>query len=121
MRDGDVGHVVQDFANSRILRRRLILKTIEDNCNKVLDNRWRIQDLINPLQRTAERLKIFSPSMSLQEQKNEVWKWTLYELLAIDKRNSLEGLGCLGFSLVKPKGWTAPKPLMSYIGCFESV
>ena len=36
----------------------------------------------------------------------------LYEFLAIDRRNGLEGLGCLGFRLLKPKGWAAPRPLL---------
>jgi len=103
---------------SQILRRRLILKTVEEHRESVIDNKWRVQDLINPLQRTADRLGLFS-RQSLQEQKSEVWKWVLYELLAIDRRNSLEGLGCLGFSLVKPAQWRAPRPLMDQWGLSE--
>jgi len=98
---------------SQILRRRLILKVIEDNHEGVIEDRWRVQDLINPLQREADRLGLFS-GKSPQEQKSEAWKWVLYELLAIDRRNSLEGLGCLGFSLVKPDRWCPPKPLMDW-------
>ena len=98
---------------SQILRRRLILKTIEEHRESVIEDRWRVQDLINPLQREADRLSLFSEK-SIQERKGEAWKWVLYELLAIDRRNSLEGLGCLGFSLVKPNRWRAPKPLMDW-------
>ncbi len=96
---------------SQILRRRLILKIIQDNRERVIENRWRVQDLIDPLRREADRLGLF-PGKSLQEQKSEVWKWVLYELLAVDRRHSLEGLGCLGFSLVKPDLWCAPSPLV---------
>jgi len=98
---------------SQILRRRLILRTIEEHRESVIEDRWRVQDLINPLQRAADRLGLFS-GKSIQERKGEAWKWVLYELLAIDRRNSLEGLGCLGFSLVKPDGWRAPGKLMDW-------
>lgn len=98
---------------SQILRRRLILKTLEENREKVLTNRWRVQDLVTPLQSSASRAGLFT-GMSPQEQETEVWKWLLYELLALDRRNSLEGLGCLGFALVKPERWRAPKPLLQW-------
>jgi hypothetical protein len=98
---------------SQILRRRLILKTIEDNRERVIENRWRVQDLANPLRQTANQQGLFS-GMSKQEQESEVWKWLLYELMAMDRRNSLEGLGCLGFMLVKPEGWQAPRPLLGW-------
>lgn len=64
-----------------------------------------------PLQRKVEDLNIF-PGMSKQEQINEVWKWLMHELLGFDRRLSLEGLGLLGFALVKPKRWAPPRKLM---------
>lgn len=96
---------------AQILRRRIILKTLEEQRSTVLENHWRVQDLVEPLRRVGERLGILT-GKSIQEQKNEVWKWLLYELLAIDRRNSLEGLGCLAFSLVKPDRWRPPAPLL---------
>lgn len=98
---------------SQILRRGLILKTIERHREDVIDNKWRAQDLIGPLQQAADQLDLF-PGKSLQERKSEVWKWILHELLSIDRRNSLEGLGCLGFSLVRPDRWRPPRPLMEW-------
>jgi ATP-dependent helicase YprA (DUF1998 family) len=98
---------------SQLLHRRLILKTIEEHRESVIEDKWRVQDLVNPLQRAADRLGLF-PGKSIQERKGEAWKWILYELLAIDRRNSLEGLGCLGFSLVKPDRWRPPRPLMNW-------
>ncbi|MBA7617862.1 ATP-dependent RNA helicase RhlE [subsurface metagenome] len=95
---------------SQILRRHLILKTIDENKDKILENKWRVQDLIIPLKQLVSRLNLF-PDKSPQGQENEVWKWLLYELLSIDNRIGLEGLGCLGFSLVKPENWKAPEPL----------
>jgi len=98
---------------SQILRRRLVLKTLEDHADSVVQNKWRVEDLVNPLQQTLDGLHLF-PEKSLQGRKAEAWKWILYELLAIDRRNSLEGLGCLGFSLVRPPYWKAPEPLTAW-------
>lgn len=98
---------------SQILRRRLILKTLADHSKEFVKNRWRVQDLVNPLQTTISDLNLY-PEKSLQGKKNEAWKWILYELLSIDSRNSLEGLGCLGFSLVKPTNWNPPTPLLNW-------
>jgi Zn-finger nucleic acid-binding protein len=97
---------------SQILRRRLILKTLKKHSDDVLSNRWRLQDLVEPLCREAEDLNIFPGDMSLQEKKNEVWKWLLKELMPLDRRNSLAGLGLLSFSLTRPEDWSAPSPLL---------
>jgi len=78
-----------------------------------LENRWRVQDLVRPLKQAAERLGLF-PGMSDQEREAEAWKWALHEFLALDRRNSLEGLGCLGFSLVRPRHWQPPTPLLAW-------
>ncbi len=89
---------------SQILRRRLILQVLQTERDKVLKNRWRVGDLINSLRRIAERVGILD-GLSHQQREAEAWKWVLHELLALDRRNSLEGLGLLGFSLVMPDAW----------------
>jgi hypothetical protein len=96
---------------NQILRRNLILKVIQEHKDEVLSNRWRIQDLINPLLEMIKEADLL-PGCSIQEQKNEAWKWVLHEFLALDRRISLEGLGLLGFTLVKPPHWAPPRPLM---------
>lgn len=101
-----------DRTYQQILRRCLILYALKKYRDEAIANRWRIQDLVEPIRREAEPLQIFPDRLSLQEQKNEVWKWLLLELLAYDRRNSLEGLGLLGFALRKPKNWQSPPPLL---------
>jgi len=96
---------------TQILRRRLILEVLAENSESVIANRWRAQDLLIPLQRKARSLGMFK-DLSVQEQEGEIWKWILHELLGFDRRNSLEGLGLLGFSLVKPQEWKPPQPLL---------
>lgn len=95
---------------SKILRRHLILKTVKDNQKKIVENGWRINDLIIPLKKEIEKMNIF-PEMSSQGCENEAWKWVLFELLNVDGSFGLESLGCIGFSLVKPNNWCAPLPL----------
>ncbi|MGI6450045.1 MAG: DEAD/DEAH box helicase [Desulfitobacteriia bacterium] len=96
---------------SRILRRGLILEVLKKNKEAVVDDSWRVQDIISPLQKYLEEIDLL-PEYSKVEKKTEIWKWLIYELLALDRRNSLEGLGLIGFSLVKPSGWMSPLPLL---------
>lgn len=95
----------------QILRRNLIVRVLKELRKEVLENKWRLQDLVKPLQRKVKELNLF-PEMSNQEQVNEIWKWLMYELLGLDRRLGLEGLGLLGFTLVKPAYWAAPPALM---------
>lgn len=98
----------------QIIRRRIIIKTLKDNKNKILSNAWRLQDLVTPLYKSAKKLNIFHQLdlTSTQEKKDEVWKWLLYEFIGFDRPNNLEGLGLLGFSIIKPETWIPPQPLL---------
>lgn len=100
-----------DRTYDQILRRRLIVQTLEQH-PEAITNQWRIEDLAEPIRRLAEEKRLFSDGWSLQRQTNEVWKWLLLELLAFDRRNNLEGLGLLGFRLVRPQDWRPPGPLL---------
>jgi hypothetical protein len=95
---------------SKILRRHLILQTIEENKQKIIDNQWQIEDIIIPLKKKIRELNLF-PSISLQQLEDEAWKWLLYELMNVDGKNGLEHMGFLGFELVKPSQWCAPPTL----------
>jgi ATP-dependent helicase YprA (DUF1998 family) len=101
-----------DRTYQQILRRRLIVLALEQY-PEAATNLWRIQDLVEPVRRIAEEMRLFSDRQGLQQRINEVWKWLLLELLAFDRRNSLEGLGILGFHLVRPQGWQPPRPLLN--------
>lgn len=96
---------------NQILRRSLIIQTLNDHHIDIIANRWRLQDLAEPIRENAEIAGYFE-GMSMQQKKSEVWKWLMYELIALDRKNSLEGLGLLGFELSKPEDWGPPKILM---------
>lgn len=91
-----------DRTFNQILRRRIILKAIRENLDNIINDRWRLEDLIFPIIKLAEENGIFDNQHSVQSYKVEVWKWILYEFLSIDRNIGLEGLGLLSFSPVIP-------------------
>ncbi|HXF62431.1 MAG TPA: DEAD/DEAH box helicase [Caldilineaceae bacterium] len=97
---------------SQIMWRRLILLALEERQAEVHADRRRLQDLVQPLIHLATGHGLLSGDLSPTKQRAEIWKWLLVELLAFDRRTSLEGLGCLGFALVPPAGWSAPPALL---------
>lgn len=100
-----------DRTYNQILRRNIILKILKERREEAVANRWRLQDLVGPLQEAIEENDLL-PGCSLQERMNEAWKWLFREFLALDRQISLEGLGLLSFNLVKPRNWCAPPGLM---------
>ncbi len=97
--------------HNQIMRRHLILRTLEENAQKVRENRWQVPDLFSPLAKLADKTGYFA-GMTNQAQINEAAKWVMYEFLSVDRRQNLEGLGLLGFSLSRPDNWRAPRALM---------
>lgn len=97
---------------NQILRRRLVVRTLEQHAGDIRQQNFRVQDLVAPLLHEAESAAVFGPELSRWERRSEVWRWLLLELRAADRRNSLEGLGILSFSLTPPSGWVPPVPLL---------
>ena len=96
---------------NQIVHRHLIVCALRDNADLALQNAWRVQDLIAPVRQAAVKCGFFTDE-SPQEQTNEVWKWVMHEFIGSDRKISLEGLGVLGFSVVEPSHWAAPRPLL---------
>jgi len=95
----------------QVLRRRLILKTlVEDPTGRA--GRLRLQDLVGRLERQAEEAGVFTQRQSYDERQQIVLTWLMQELIAWDRRISLEGLGLLKFRLVRPDRWYPPQPLL---------
>ena len=95
----------------KILRRRLILKTLlEDSAGR--EGRLRLQDLVGRLQRQAEEAGLFRQRQSYDERQQLMATWLMQDLIAWDRRISLEGLGLLKFRLVRPERWHPPQPLL---------
>ena len=95
----------------QVLRRRLILKTLlQDPAGR--EGRLRLQDLVGRLQRQAEEAGLFTQRQSYDERQQLMSTWLMQELIAWDRRISLEGLGLIEFRLVRPERWRPPQPLL---------
>ncbi len=96
----------------QILRRRLILQTLEED-QDAKDGDLRMEDMVSRVKKQAERCGLFLPTDSRDKRNSTVYKWLMQEFVALDRRISLEGLGLIQFSLVKPERWRPPAPLVS--------
>lgn len=95
----------------QLLRRRLILKTLlEDEAGR--EGRLRLQDVVRRLLHQAEKAGLFTQRQSYDERQQLMSTWLMQELIAWDRRISLEGLGLLRFRLVRPDRWRPPQPLL---------
>ncbi len=92
----------------QVLRRRLILKSLlEDPAGR--QGRLRLQDLVGRLQVQAEEAGLFTQRQSYDERQRLMATWLMQELIAWDRRMSLEGLGLLRFRLLRPERWQPPQ------------
>lgn len=96
---------------TKILRRKLILEVIYENGKYVLENEWRVTDLIRSLQIKVATMDILA-DLTQQERLNEIQRWVMAEFIGKGAPGNLEGLGMMGFSLIRPKGWSPPPPLL---------
>jgi ATP-dependent helicase YprA (DUF1998 family) len=94
----------------RILRRRLTMKAlIEDDAGQM--GRLRLDDVANRVLQQAEAAGFFTLEQSFDERMRTVRTWLMQELIALDYRIGLEGLGLLAFRLIRPPGWVPPRQL----------
>ncbi len=95
----------------RMLQRRLILKALlEDDAGRA--GQLRLDDMTNRLLQQAEHASFFTLEQSYDERMRILRTWLMQELIALDYRIGLEGLGLLTFGLVKPQGWSPPRQLI---------
>lgn len=72
--------------------------------------------LIFRLVKEAGEAGLFEHSQGKMERTREAYRWAMAELLALDRNHSLEGLGLVRFSLVKPPRWQAPPYFIKNLG-----
>lgn len=103
-----------DISYLPILWRRLMILTLQKHVEKCRENEWQIGDLARSLCNEAEDHGVFLEE-SRQQREEEAWKWAMLELIAQDRRNSLEGLGLVRFSLAKPARWSPGSTLRAML------
>jgi ATP-dependent helicase YprA (DUF1998 family) len=96
---------------SRILRRRLILKALlEDEAGR--EGRLRLDDLVSRVLRHAEAANLFTLEQGYDERQRLIRTWLMQELIALDYRIGLEGLGLIAFRPVRPPQGAPPAQLL---------
>jgi ATP-dependent helicase YprA (DUF1998 family) len=93
---------------NQIMQRRLIWKMIVEDEDSA-SGRLRLKDMVSRLQRQTEQVGLFTQSESYDDRKKRMLTWLILELVTIDRRISLEGLGMVYFRLVRPDRWRPPE------------
>jgi ATP-dependent helicase YprA (DUF1998 family) len=99
-----------ESSHALVLRRRLILDGLARATAH--DPDCTVDDLIEETAAAAARAGVFSRRESRQGRRREAARWVLRELVALDERQSLEGLGLLRVGLDTDPSWQPPGPLL---------
>lgn len=94
-------------AQRRNLRRRLIMKTLQEDAT-AQQRQLRLDDLLPRLLNKTIDAGVFQETDSYDKKERTVAVWLMQEFSPLDRRISLEGLGLIQFRPVQPKGWAVP-------------
>jgi hypothetical protein len=92
----------------RAVQRRLIYDAID----RLGDARPRTEDLVQSIVQRAERTLVIDPDDGLLTNQNRVRSWLLREILAVDRRQSLEGTGCAEITVAFPHVFQPSRALL---------
>ena len=98
-----------DRTYEQVLRRRLLLRTAQEQLEK--GPGLRVRDLVVPLQAAMAEAGVFDMDESPHERRRRAAEWVQLELRAMDRRNSLEGVGLLSFGFEIPDVLDVPPVL----------
>lgn len=91
-----------DTTYQKLIQRRLILESLKDEYDRTSEP-VRVGDWVASTIQLATKHGYFNRKATRQEKEREVGLWIAQELIAFDQRQSLEGLGLIKISLVKPE------------------
>lgn len=89
-----------DRTYARAVQRRLIWETLDQHRHEKL----RFDDIVPLVQRLAEESLVIDPDDSSASKKNRVRTWLMAEVLATDRRQSLDGVGLAEVTFDVPRG-----------------
>ncbi|HEY5988117.1 MAG TPA: DEAD/DEAH box helicase, partial [Streptosporangiaceae bacterium] len=99
-----------ESSHTLVQQRRLILDGLARATAHDAD--CTVDDLIEETAAAAGRAGVFARRESRQGRRREAARWVLRELVALDERQSLEGLGLLRVGLGTEPSWQPPAPLL---------
>lgn len=94
----------------RAVQRRLIAGAIVKLTSD--DEAPRFEDIAAEVRKRAEDCLVLDPDQSRLTNNREVNAWLVEELLAIDRRQSIEGTGTAEIAIALPRRYEPPKPLL---------
>lgn len=104
-----------DLTYHRAIQRRLIADAID----VFGSDRPRFADLVQPIREQAEKSAVLDPENGSLTNSTEVKSWLMRELLALDRRQSIDGTGTAELHISFPQTYRAPAPLLEF-GLVES-
>ena len=99
-----------ESSHALVQQRRLILDGLARATARDAD--CTVDDLIEETAAAAGRAGVFARRESRQGRRRAAARWVLRELVALDERQSLEGLGLLRVGLGTEPSWRPPAPLL---------
>jgi hypothetical protein len=100
-----------ESSHALVQQRRLILDGLAQATAS--DPSCSVDDLIEAVAAAAGKAGVFGRRESRQARRRETARWVLRELIALDERQSLEGLGLLRVALDIDPAWRPPAPLLA--------
>jgi ATP-dependent helicase YprA (DUF1998 family) len=99
-----------EASHALVQQRRLILDGLSRATAR--DATCTVDDLIEETAAAAGAAGVFGRRESRQGRRREAARWVMRELVALDERQSLEGLGLLRVRLDTEPSWSPPAPLL---------
>jgi ATP-dependent helicase YprA (DUF1998 family) len=99
-----------ESSHALVQQRRLIMDGLARATAR--DAEATVDDLIEETAAAAGHAGVFSRRESRQGRRREAARWVMRELVALDERQSLEGLGLLRVTLGADPSWQLPRPLL---------
>ena len=93
----------------RAVQRSLLLRAV--SIDTQVENRF--EDLTLPMRLQAERDLVLDPDDGAQSNLSQTRTWLMREVLATDRRQSIDGVGLAEITLALPRGISAPPALLS--------
>ncbi len=98
-----------DRTYSRAVERRLLWRVL----SRFSDEEPRFEDLVLPLRRAAEEALVLDPDNGSIKNGNRVRSWLMREVLAVDRRQSIDGVGLAEIAVAVPRDVQAPPALIA--------
>lgn len=95
-------------------RRAVQRRLIADAVISLGPDRPRFEDLVRPIKMRAEDCAVLDPDAGGLSNATEVRVWLMRELLAVDRRQSLDGTGTAELAVAFPRNYQPPPQLLGF-------